>query len=111
MIRQGDVLVRPVRSIEVTRLAHSQPIEAENGRFVLAHGEATGHHHSVALSQRVAMFRDDGGSGGRQYLAVCGAEPVSLEHQEHAALAIAPGLHEVVRQRVYTAGMARRVAD
>lgn len=41
--RQGDVLIQRIASLpkEITKLAR------ENGRVVLAHGKATGHHHSL----------------------------------------------------------------
>lgn len=95
IIRQGDVLLLPVAKAPAKRV----PVEAENGRVVLAHGEATGHHHSFALSDRVALFREDG-SGGGLFLSVSGA-----------ALAVPPGDYKVIRQRTYEAGMARRVED
>lgn len=106
MIRQGDVMVVPVAALPKKRVA----VPAENGRVVLAHGEATGHHHSFAFSARVALFREDGAGGGL-FLSVTGGEPVELEHQEHTALSVPPGTYRVVRQRVWSAGMARRVAD
>ena len=105
LIRQGDVLVRRIRALS----KGLKPAEPENGRLVLAHGEATGHHHSFALSDRVALFREDG-SGGGLFLSVTGA-PVSLEHQEHTALVVKPGHYEVVRQREYSPEAIRRVAD
>ena len=107
MIRQGDILVRPVVG---ARLQTGTPVAPEGDRVVLAHGEVTGHHHSLALSSRVAMFRDDAGGGGALRLSVTDA-PVVLEHQEHTALRIEPGVHDVVRQRTYTAGIVRRVVD
>lgn len=43
-IRQGDVLLRPVKALP----AGCTPIEPEGGRrFVLAHGEVTGHAHAI----------------------------------------------------------------
>jgi hypothetical protein len=104
-IRQGDVLVLPVHALPAART----PIKPEGGRFVLAHGEATGHHHSFAMSDRIAMFREDGAGGGL-FGTISGA-PMLLEHQEHTALAISPGPIAVVRQRTFVAGLARRVAD
>ena len=94
MIRQGDILVVPCDTIPQTVAA-----QAEAGRLILARGEATGHHHSIAMSDRVQMFREDG-SGGGLFLIV--GAPVALEHQEHAALTIAPGRHEVRRQREWS---------
>ena len=111
MIRQGDVLVRPIAGRTAVPVG-AAPVAPERGRVVLARGEATGHHHSFARSNRVALFRDDGGgSGGRLLLEVTGDAPAMLEHQEHAALPVAPGLHEVVRQRTYAGGVVQRVAD
>ena len=106
MIRQGDVMLVAIDDMPRS----TSPVLAENGRVVLAHGEATGHHHSFALSDRVALFREDG-SGRGLFLAVTGTEPVALEHQEHTALSVPPGKYRVIRQRVWSAGMAQRVAD
>jgi hypothetical protein len=106
MIRQGDVLLVPIDRIPV-----EAKIAPERGRrFILAKGEQTGHHHSIAFSDRVAMFREDG-SGGGLFLSVTGAAPAALEHQEHSTLDIQPGKYAVVIQRTYHAGVGRRVAD
>lgn len=105
IIRQGDVLVRRIETLP----KNIKPAEAENGRLVLAHGEATGHHHSFALSDRVALFREDG-SGGGLFLSITGA-PVPLEHQEHTALVLPPGNYECRRQREYHPETIRNVQD
>jgi len=105
MIRQGDVLVVRVDALP----PNCTPVTPEHGRVVLARGEVTGHHHSFALSDRVALFREDG-SGGL-FLTVSDGAPAVLEHQEHAALSVPPGTYQVIRQRVWSAGMARRVED
>lgn len=106
--RQGDVLLLPIADSELP--AQRAAVPTENGRVVLAHGEATGHHHSFIAHDRIALFREDG-SGGGLYLAVSGDVPVALEHQEHTALQIAPGAYRVIRQRTMQSGIARRVAD
>jgi hypothetical protein len=90
--RQGDVLVIPTPAIPST----AKPVDPESGRVVLAHGEATGHHHSFAHDRGAVLFREDG-TGGGAFLAVTGA-PAPLEHQEHTALIAQPGAYEVVRQ-------------
>lgn len=105
IIRQGDVLVRRIGSLP----KNIKPAEAENGRLVLAHGEATGHHHSFAMSGRVALFREDG-SGGGLFLSITGTA-AALEHQEHTALVLEPGNYEVRRQREYSPEAIRRVED
>lgn len=104
IIRQGDVLVVPVKRIPVSAVPHAP----EGNRYVLAHGESTGHSHSVALHPRIAMFRDDASGGG---LFIKADEAAQLEHQEHSALTIAPGTYQVRIQRTVQSGMARRVAD
>ncbi len=104
MLRQGDVLIVPVNAVP----AGLSVVEAEAGRLILARGEATGHHHSIALNPRICMFRDDA-SGGRLYIKA--DAPVALDHQEHTALQIAPGAYEVRIQRTVQTGVARRVAD
>lgn len=92
-IRQGDILVI---STDIAPAAMT-PVAPENGRVVLAHGENTGHHHSFALSDTVALFREDG-TGGGLYLSVTGDAPEMLEHQEHTAHGVPPGGHDVIRQ-------------
>lgn len=106
IIRQGDVLVVPIEKLPTTIV----PVEAETGRLILARGEATGHHHSIAFADRVALFAEDG-SGRGLFLSVTGAEPVALEHQEHTALKIAPGDYEVRIQRTMRSGLVQRVSD
>lgn len=103
-IRQGDVLIWPCDAIP----AGAVPVDPENGRLIVARGEATGHHHSFPHRPEITLFRDDGSGGGFYVRADI---PVSLEHQEHSALRLAPGVHKVSIQRTFVAGMARRVAD
>lgn len=106
MLRQGDVFLLPCDGIP-TKVS---TVPAENGHLVLAHGEQTGHSHGIALSDRVALFREDG-TGGGLFLSVAGDAPVGLVHQEHSTLPVSPGSYRVIRQRVWDAGAARRVAD
>lgn len=103
-VRQGDVLVLPCKEIP----ASATPIEAEAGRLIVARGEATGHHHSFPWKAGAVLFREDG-SGGGMFVDV--TAPVSLEHQEHSALSVAPGRYEIRIQRTMSAGLVRRVAD
>jgi hypothetical protein len=106
IIRQGDILIVPIAETP----ASAKPIDAENGRLILARGEATGHHHSIAIADRVALFREDGAGGGL-FLFNAGPAPALLEHQEHSALAIPPGAFEVRRQVEYTPEELRQVLD
>ncbi len=102
--RQGDVLVIPV-----TSAPRGEPLQPIGGRFVLADGEMTGHSHSVALSDRIAMFREDGSGGG--LIGFVTGEPVPVTHQEHTALPMPVGECRVIRQRTLVSGLVRRVAD
>lgn len=102
LMRQGDVLLRRVDSIP----RGLKRVPAENGRVVLAHGEATGHHHSFEDDGGVSLLEGD---SGERFLDV--GHGADLEHQEHGAIAVPPGSYEVVRQREYSPEAIRNVAD
>ena len=104
-IRQGDVLLVPIKAWPKAVL----PVAPEDGRVILARGEATGHHHSFAMSDRVALFREDGNGGGL-FLMVSG-EAAALQHQEHDTLQIPVGKWRVQGQREYSPEAIRRVED
>jgi hypothetical protein len=90
MFRQGDVLLIPVDNMP----NEAQDLSSENGRFILARGEATGHHHSVdATKSRLYS------ANGKMYLRV--DKDIMLEHQEHDPIDLKPGNYEVRLQRQY----------
>lgn len=95
-LRQGDVLLLRV----ARRPAGVRKVVREDGRVVLAHGEATGHAHTIA-SPEAELYE---AGGGDRYLEV--REPVSLRHQEHEAIGLAPGVYRVRLQREYAPGAA-----
>jgi hypothetical protein len=97
MFRQGDVLLVPV-----TEMPHGQVVEAEDGRLVLARGEATGHHHSVAVEDGELVDTAEG-----VFLRIMA--PTPLEHQEHAPITLEPGTYRVLRQREYAPGAIERM--
>lgn len=102
-VRQGDVMLVP--EPEVPDGAKGVPLE--QGRVILAHGEATGHHHSFAGDGGVHLLE---APDGERYLAV--DRPAGLEHQEHDTIPVEPGTYRVIRQREYDdAEEFRRVAD
>lgn len=108
LIRQGDVLVVPCPTIP----ENTTPIPRENGRLVLAHGEATGHAHAITHPDVTLVTAEQAGEL-RMWMHVTAPEPVELVHQEHDTLLIPPGTYRVIRQREYTsADMAPlQVAD
>jgi hypothetical protein len=104
MLRQGDVLLIPCTPGK-TDLTGAKQVPADAGRVILARGEATGHHHSVA--SRVAALWVL--ANGMRLLQV--REATRLDHQEHAPIDLPVGDWLVKRQREYTPESPRQVAD
>jgi hypothetical protein len=100
MYRQGDVLLVPCKVVP----KEAKAVVPENGRLILARGEATGHNHSVSCEKSDLLELD-----GKVWLVA--GEDVGLEHQEHGTVEIASGSYWVVRQREYTPQEIRRVSD
>lgn len=95
-VRQGDLLIRKVRKI---------PEDAvKQDHRILAEGEATGHIHELDLGE---VYEKD----GTLYFRVPESSMATLNHQEHGALTFEPGEYLVKRQREYTPGKWRQVAD
>jgi hypothetical protein len=99
--RQGDVLIQ--------RIQQSIPKEAElipndNERVILAYGEVTGHAHALpAQKSSLYMWKGD------RLLEI--KEATSLTHEEHAPIALQPGVYKVIQQKEYTPQGLRNVAD
>jgi hypothetical protein len=100
--RQGDVLIEQIAELPAA-LQRQKP---ENGRIVLACGEATGHHHSIADIDAADWWKTE---DGEQFLSV--KTETAVEHQEHAAIVLPPSHYRVRRQREYTPEAIRNVAD
>lgn len=98
--RQGDVLLQPVDAlpVEATKITGKMPI-------ILAEGEATRHAHRIKRSRKVRHHI----ANGEMYLEVL--EPVDLEHEEHAAITVDPGIYLVRRQVEVWLDEIRQVAD
>lgn len=120
-IRQGDVALFPVAALP----KGCTEIPNDNGRIVLAYGEATGHAHAVADHVSIgpaaageiaeaaiarAKARLWQAPNGDRFLEV--TETVSLTHEEHSAHAIPPGIYEAPIQVSWdTAHGVRQVQD
>lgn len=102
--RQGDVLLE---RIEERPAVATNRLPAENGRVILAHGEATGHAHSVAGSSGVLY---QGETTSVTYLEVEAALAM-LTHEEHGVIRLPAGTYRVRRQREYSPEAIRNVAD
>lgn len=112
--RQGDVLLVPIDEVP----ADLTPVPRENGRVILAHGEATGHAHAI-VDDRAELLGTPNAEGGlisideaaELYLLVHGDEPVDLVHDEHDTIAVEPGAYKRIRQREYAPEENRFVHD
>ncbi|MFE1783511.1 hypothetical protein ACFW9F_13180 [Streptomyces sp. NPDC059506] len=108
MYRQGDVLIVPVTGEQLPEGAGDLPQQPRDprGRLVLALGEVTGHAHAVVGPG--ALRREPGPFGAAWLHLPDGGRVV---HEEHAPIPLPKGWYRVVRQREYTPGAVRVVAD
>lgn len=136
-IRQGDVFLIPVAALP----AGCKPIEPEAGRrFVLAHGEVTGHAHAIyeytkdaaveaAASAAIAAANASAQAqatisraralrtaqmwaspDGERYLEI--RQPSAMRHEEHSAPTIPVGIyHTPVQVEAGLQNSLRVVAD
>lgn len=89
LFRHGDVLIQKVSKLPGTakQLKHR----------TLAHGELTGHSHSIKEKDGVALWQ----AAGELFLRI-EAKQATVVHQEHAPIEIPHGIYRVWRQREYT---------
>lgn len=105
---QGDVLITRVDSIPAGVI----PVDAVNGKFVVAHSE-TGHSHVISEHPGVSFFQ--GKDPAIAYLEIIDSVEVTLDHERtfdtHESLLLKGGTYEVRRQQEYTPEGWRRVLD
>ena len=117
--RQGDVFLERAAALP----GGLRPVEREQGRIILAHGEVTGHAHAIS-DARAELFEDL--RDGSRWLviqavpveethegsaAVAAVATVPLQHEEHGQIDLDPGVYRVSRQREYTPSAPRWVLD
>src|SRR3990172_2293750 len=103
-IRQGDVYLVPVDAIP----AKITPVARDAGRIILAYGEGTRHAHAITAPEPTLLSATD----NARFLRIVGAGGATLTHEEHGAIAIAPGEYRAVIGREWTDAMsARQVID
>lgn len=106
---QGEALFLRVDGIP----ENVEPIEAENGKFIVAHSE-TGHHH-VMNADTVELVRSKDAPDGMDVLYAIVKEPTMLEHlrpyDTHEPILFNEGTYRINLQREYTPEGYRRVAD
>ena len=91
---QGDVFVKKAMLPEECKI-----VEPENGKTILALGEATGHHHRFE-EKHVKMYHANDNSG-RRFIVIEG-KPATLYHEEHAPIEFAPGTYEIFIARQWS---------
>jgi len=98
---QGDVIL-----IKVDTIPSGKVIARTKRGLVLAEGESTGHAHTIS-DEGAELYEKD----GKMYLVA--EKEVSLNHEEHNTVKIAPGRYEVKIAKEYDhfAEEARRVQD
>ena len=108
MVIQGDVAFTRVYDLEDKNFV---PVNAEQGRVVVAHSE-TGHHHAFLENDNVEVL-DDPDNEFVSWLRVTANS--ALKHyrpyDEHETIEFTPGIYRINRQREYTPEGFRRVAD
>jgi len=92
LARQGDILILPVDKIP-GRTRKLKPAD----RYLVAEGEATGHHHAVVHADGLEVHQ----RGEDRFWLNIQDEATELEHPEHATVTLDPGIYEVRRQREY----------
>lgn len=96
--RHGDVIIQQVEKLPEA----PEPLP----HLILAHGELTGHAHRVTPAAGGKLFRSAQGV----FLEI-NAEGLKVVHEEHASIALPPGIYRVWRQREYSPEEIRIVRD
>ena len=91
LIRQGDVALVPVAALP----EGLREVPRDRGRLVLAYGEVTGHAHVIDAPAEATLLTTE---EGERFLRIVGSEHVMLVHEEHSAIAVAPGLYRLPPQ-------------
>ena len=101
-VRHGDVLLRPVESVEGSEVKHT-------GSYPLAFGEVTGHSHQLRVKDPKDMKVFQVG----EKLFVQLMEVGELTHEEHHKVLVQPGTYERTMEREYDYAMEsmRNVID
>lgn len=99
LYRQGDILIAKINAIP-----RGPRTKVENG--ILAHGEVTGHAHRISDLAGAELYECSEG----MFLSVT-EEGISIVHEEHSPISLPLGDYKVIRQRQYSPGEIRNVAD
>lgn len=101
--QQGDIIIESVEEVP----QDAKQVLPEGGQFVLAEGEATGHAHAIEVQEEVKVLTL------ADALFIKAGVPVTVVHEEHDPITVAPGVYRVgaVREYDHFAEESRRVMD
>lgn len=105
VFRQGDVLL-----VAIDAIPEGAASCKVDGDVILAYGEVTGHAHRLA-PETVKPFAKGGIWSPTAERFIQALDGATLRHEEHAAIALPPGVYRVVQQREYHPEELRNVAD
>jgi len=111
--RQGDVLIESIADIPTSAVK-----QKKSASIVLAHGTATGHHHTLETTKPVQWFKQgEIQSTSAKASTLAGEVYVSLPtggkvtHDEHSTIELPAGNYRIMRQREYSPEAIRNVND
>jgi hypothetical protein len=111
--RQGDVLIERINTIPTS----AKP-QKRARRVILAHGEVTGHHHTLETRDPADWWKEgEISTANTKPSTLAGELFVNLKsggfvtHQEHAKIELPAGNYRITRQREYSPEAIRNVAD
>jgi len=102
LYQQGDVLIESVERIP----AEAREVKHNNGRLILAAGEATGHAHAITALGAMLLQKDND-------LFVTTKEETEVVHEEHGTVVLPAGDFKIRKVVEFDHFMeeAREVAD
>jgi hypothetical protein len=129
--RQGDVLIERIANIPTTAAKQKR-----SKRIILAHGEVTGHHHALEISDPADWWKEgEIASSNNKPRTLAGELFIDIPdvplladgrlkevknssgrgaivtHPEHRPIVLTPGNYRVTRQREYSPEAIRNVKD
>jgi len=111
--RQGDVLIERIDAIP-----DSATPQKKSRKIILAHGEVTGHHHTLEVSDPADWWKQgEIPTTNEKPSQLAGELFVNLKnggavtHQEHSKIELPKGRYRITRQREYSPEAIRNVAD
>lgn len=105
--RQGDVWIEKVHRETASKMTGLKPIPREGNGLILAHGEVTGHTHSIAWDCLEVALEDE---TGEIYFSITGSNSL-LVHETHDPIKLERGHYKSWIQREYSPEEIRAVAD